>query len=435
VICVGIDWAEASHSVCVMDEQGVILAQREIPDNLEGARAAQEMFSEHAAGVGDVVIGIETDHGLLVGTLRAAGYQIYAINPLAVSRYRDRYTTSGAKSDPGDAMLLADLVRTDRHHHRVLAGDSDEVGALEILARAHQGLIWSRQRQANQLRSALRHYYPAALAAFGNDLDHREALAVLRRAPTPERGRRLSRLKLIGILSQAGRQRNHERRADQIYAALRTEHLAAPPVVAAAYGASVHALAGVLIELNRQIEELEAALTEQFRAHPDAEIVESLPGLGVVLGARVLAEFGDDPTRYADSKARKCYAGTAPITRASGRHKIVRRRIAGNTHLHDACFQWASCAKNTSPGAKYLYYQHRAAGNSYPQAVRAVANRLVGILHGCLRTRTRYDEHTAWPDVKLLDTETELVQSQNEHRKNGRKSTHAQPLNRLRLTS
>jgi hypothetical protein len=409
----GIDWAETSHALCLMDEQGVILAQTQIPDTLAGAGRVQRLLAQHATEPGEVVLGIETDHGLLVRTLRAAGYQIYAINPLATNRYRDRHTLSGAKSDPADAVLLADLVRTDRQHHRALAGDTQEVEALGVLARAHQSVIWTRQRQTNQLRSALRQYYPGALAVFGTDLDHPEALAVLRRAPTPELGRRLSRQQLIGILRRAGRQRNHERRADQILAALRANQLEAPAVLAAAYGASVHATAGIIIELNREIAELEAALTEQFRGHPDAEIIDSLPGLDVVLGARVLAEFGDDPTRSADSKARKCYAGTAPITRASGTKRVVRRRIAGNTHLQDACFQWASGAKNRSPGAKRLYDRHRAAGKSYTQAVRAVGNRLVGILHGCLRARTLYDEDTAWPPLTAIPPANEPAHLQN----------------------
>jgi hypothetical protein len=211
--------------------------------------------------------------------------------------------------------------------------------------------------------------------------------------------------------------------------------LEASQVVAAAYGASAHALAGIISQLNGEIAELEAALAVQFRGHPDAEIVDSLPGLDVVLGARVLAEFGDDPTRYRDSKARKCYAGTAPITRASGTRRVVHKRVATNTHLQDACFQWASCAKNVSPGAKRLYDQHRAAGKSYAQAVRAVANRLVGILHGCLRHRTLYEEDTAWPRMTIVNTASEPAQSQDKSLKNDWRSARlSSHVTRLRLT-
>ncbi len=135
---------------------------------------------------------------------------VYAINPLAASRYRDRHTTSGAKSDATDAKLLADLVRTDHHNHRPVAGDSDEAGAIRVLARAHQGLIWTRQRQLSGLRSALRDYFPGALVAFGADLGSSDALAILAIAPTPAVGRGLSRAKIASALARAGRRRNLE---------------------------------------------------------------------------------------------------------------------------------------------------------------------------------------------------------------------------------
>jgi transposase len=152
----------------------------------------------------------------------------------------------------------------------------------------------------------------------------------------------------------------------------------------------------VIGELTRQIATLEQQLTSCFDAHPDAEILRSLPGLGVVLGARVLAEFGDDPTRYAHPSGRKAYAGTAPITRASGTRQVVPARVARNRRLADACYLWAFSALTRSPGARGYYDQHRARGATHHQALRALANRLVGILHGCLRHHAAYDEHHAW---------------------------------------
>jgi hypothetical protein len=147
------------------------------------------LVGAHCEDDDEVVVGIEIDRGLVVTALVAAGYQVFAVNPLASSRYRDRHAVSGAKSDPGDAKVLADLVRTDRHNHRPLPGDSSLVEGVKILARAHQTAIWSRQRQLNALRSSLREYYPGALAAFGTDLSHGDAVAVLAIAPTPELGR------------------------------------------------------------------------------------------------------------------------------------------------------------------------------------------------------------------------------------------------------
>src|SRR5712671_384614 len=191
MIFIGDDWAEDHHDVHVMDVDGTRLASRRLPERLPGIRGFHELMGTHAEEPSQVVVGIETDRGLWVEALIAAGYQVYAVNPLAVARYRDRHHVSGAKSDAGDAKLLADLVRTDRHNHRMVAGDSPDAEAIKVLARAHQNLIWARNRHTNALRSALREYYPAALHAFG-DLSDRDALAVLGRAPTPTQAAHLS---------------------------------------------------------------------------------------------------------------------------------------------------------------------------------------------------------------------------------------------------
>ena len=152
----------------------------------------------------------------------------------------------------------------------------------------------------------------------------------------------------------------------------------------------------VATELSTQIDGLEVELADRFEQHPAAKVIRSLPGLGMTLGARVLGEFGDDPNRYADAKCRKNYAGTSPITKASGRSYVVLARYARNKRLADACQMWAFAAINTSPGARAFYDQHRNTGDTHQRALRALANRLVGILHGCLRHDTVYDEHIAW---------------------------------------
>jgi transposase len=397
MIFVGIDWAEAHHDVRVLDEHGGDLAKGRIADGLEGVAAFHAMVAEHAGAPDQVLIGIETDRGLLVGALVASGYRVYAVNPLAASRYRGRHTTSRAKSDRGDAKVLADLVRTDRHNHRRVAGDSELVDAVRVLARAHQNLVWARQRQVNALRSALREFYPGALAAFGTDLASPDALAVLRRAPTPAAGRALALAALGRLLRTGGRQRRVAGRAAEIQAALRVPQLAAPAPVAEAYGALVRAAVPILAAMSAQLLALEAALAAALERHPAAPIVCSLPGLGPVLGSRVLGEFGDDPTRDRSPKARKAYAGTAPITRASGTRRTVLARVGRKRRLFDACFQWAFSALKNSPGARRYYDQSRARGHTHDQAVRALANRLVGILHGCLAHAQPYREDVAWP--------------------------------------
>jgi hypothetical protein len=289
-------------------------------------------------------------------------------------------------------------VRTDRHNHRPLGAGSDQAEAIKVLARAHQALVWTRQRQVNALRSSLRDYFPAALAAFGDDLGGADAVAILQIAPTPGRARALSRAKIVSALRRAGRQRNLERKAAEIQQALRSEQPEAAPVVADAFGAATQARVAVIASLVGQIAELEARLGEHFERHPDAEILRSLPGLGLVLGARVLGEFGDDPTRYGDAKGRKAYAGTAPITKASGRSRVVLARVARNKHLAGACEWWAFCSLTSSAGARRYYDALKARGKTNHQALRQLANRWVGILHHCLQERATYEEALAWPE-------------------------------------
>ena len=406
MIFAGVDWAEAHHDVHVEDEQGRRLAGGRLPDGIEGIARFHDLVAAHAGEPPDVVIGIETDRGLFAAALVAAGYQVFAVNPLSVSRYRDRHSSSGAKSDPGDAKVLADLVRTDRHNHRRVIPDTGLAEAVKVLARAHQNMIWNRRRQANQLRSALREFYPAALAAF-EDLTSGDAVEVLRAAPAPALGAALSRPKIAAALRRGGRQRRVDARAGQIQAALRAPQLAPAPVIAAAMGATVSASVAVIAEMTAQITALERQLTADFEAHPDAEVVRSLPGLGTVLGARVLGEFGDAPDRFATAKCRKNYAGTSPITRASGTRRAVLARHVRNQRLADAIYLWAFSALSVSPGARAFYDHRRAAGDTHHAALRALGNRLVGILHGCLAHHTPYSETTAWAHR----TNTKLTQA------------------------
>jgi len=396
MIFLGVDWAEAHHDLCVLDEEGRVLGRRRIDTGVTGMADLHRLVGEHAEEPGEVAVGVEVDRGLLVSAVVASGYEVYAINPLSVSRYRDRHHVSGAKSDPGDAKLLADLVRTDRHNHRLVAGDSELGEAVKILARAHQNAIWARQRQVNALRSALREYYPAALEAFGTDLDSTDALSVLRIAPTPELGRQASMSKLVSALRRGGRQRNLETRAAQIQRVLRSDQLGQPAVISGAYGRTTSSAVRLIASYNEEISELEEALSEHFEQHPDAKIIRSLPGLGIVLGARVLGEFGDDRTRYAGPKSRRNYAGTSPITKASGKSRVVLARFARNRRLADALDQWAFCSLTKSPGARRYYDELRARDKTHHQALRQLANRWVGILHGCLEHQTLYDEVLAW---------------------------------------
>jgi transposase len=404
VIWVGDDWAEDHHDVEILGEDGRRLARARLPEGLEGITRLHALIAEHvpvswaqldpAEAAGRVRIGIETDRGTWVQALLAAGYQVYAINPMSVARYRERHSTSGAKSDAGDAHVLAEIVRLDHAHHRQVAGDSPMAEAVKLLARAHQSLIWDRTRQVLRLRSALREFFPAALQAF-DDLAAGEALELLDRAPDPDRAARLPRVTIVAALRRAGR-RDLEGKATAIQQTLKAEQLRQPRPVQNAYAAIVSSQVQLINILNIEIAELGQVVADHFGRHRDAERYLSLPGLGTVLGARILGEFGDDPHRYADGKARRNYAGTSPITRASGSRRVVLARYARNRRLADAVHQWAFCAMRGSPGARTYYQSLRERGTGHQAALRQLGNRLVGILHGCLKTGSTYDETTAW---------------------------------------
>jgi len=220
---------------------------------------------------------------------------------------------------------------------------------------------------------------------------------VLAAAPTPAAAAALTRANLTGLLHAAGRgtrPADAARLAD-IFAA--ADQLRQSTEVETAMGAAARAIVRTLAAANQSVHELELALADHFEQHPDAEILDSLPGLGLVLGARVLGEYGDDPTRWPDAASRRNYAGTAPITRASGRSRIVLARHIRNKRLADACYLWAFTALTKSPGARAYYDTRRAAGDTHNAALRRLASKLLGQLHHCLTHRQPYDEHHAWP--------------------------------------
>jgi transposase len=397
VLFAGDDWAEDHHDVEVQDEQGRVLARARLPEGIAGITRLHALIGQVAgpdAGAAEVAVGIETDRGLWVMALCAAGYSVYAINPRQVSRYRERHGTSGAKSDKADAHTLADMVRTDSHQLRPVAGDSAGAGAIKVAARTHQTLIWERTRQVQRLRAALREYFPAALDAF-EDLAAPDTLELLARAPDPASAARLTTGQISAALSRA-RRRGIPAKAAAIAAALRGEQLHQPQPIVDAYAAAVRSLTVIIAALNGEITTMERQVTACFRGHPDAAIYLSQPGIAVILGARQLGEFGDDPHRYASAKARKNYAATSPVTRQSGKRKTVAARFVRNDRLADALHRQAQSALIASPGARAYYDEQRDRGLDHDAALRALSNRLVGILHGCLKTRALYDEATAW---------------------------------------
>ena len=294
-LCVGDDWAQDHHDIEVMDEAGQVLAARRLPEGVAGIGQLHELIGAFVPAGEDVEVqvGIETGRGPWVTALLAAGYVVFAVNPLQASRYRGRRGVSGAKSDGGDAHMLADAVRTDAHQLRPAAGDSPAAEAVKVLARTHKTLIWQRSAVVLRLRAQLREYFPAAGAAF-EDLDARDALELLGKAPDPARAARLTRAQVSAALKRAGRRKIAER-ADAIVAALRSPQLGQPAALTAAYAATVRSLTAVIATLNEQVASLQGQVEAHFGQHPDAEIYRSQPGLGQVTGARVLGRVRRRP--------------------------------------------------------------------------------------------------------------------------------------------
>jgi len=409
VFC-GIDWAEDHHDIAVADRDGQLLGRLRISDSAAGLTRLLELLAEHGDSAEDPIpVAIETPRGLLVACLRATGRQVYPVNPMAVARYRDRHSIAGRKSDHGDAVVLAGVLRTDMHAHRPLPADSELAQAIAVLARAQQDAVWDRTTAHNRLRSHLREYFPGFLAAFAAARDgimRPEARVILAAAPTPAAAAQLTLAQLRALLKKAGRSRGIDAEAQRLREAFRVPQMRQLPLVEDAMGRQALALLRQLDAACASADDLEHAVTESFNQHPDAGIITSFPGLGSLTGARVLAEIGDDRSRFQDAKGLKAYAGAAPITRASGKSRSVTRRKVKNNRLAAAGYIWAFSALTASPGARAHYDRRRQDGDRHAAAQRNLFGRLLGCLHHCLATGQHYDEKTAF-----LSTTAKLPQA------------------------
>jgi Transposase/Transposase IS116/IS110/IS902 family len=398
VFC-GTGWAEGHHDIALVDRDGKLLAHQRVSDDAPGLAALLELLTEHGDIPDDPVpVAIETPRGLLVACLRATGRKVYPGNPMAVARYRDRHSVAGRKSDKGDAAVLANVLRTDMHAHRPLPADSELAQAVAVLARtaAH-----------NKLRSHLREYFPGFLAAFAGargGIMRPEARVILAAAPTPADAAKLTPAQLRALLKKAGRKRGTDAEAQRLREAFRQGQMRQLPLAGQAMGKQSTALLRQLDAACASADELEQAAAESFNQHPDAGIITSFPGIGALTGARVLAEIGDDRSRFCDAKGLKAYAGAAPITRASGKKKSVTHRRVKNNRLAAAGYTWAFSALSASPGARAHYDRRREAGDWHAAAERNLFSRLLGCLHHCLQTGQRYDEATAFPNQPAAET-------------------------------
>ncbi|MCD5317190.1 IS110 family transposase [Kineosporia babensis] len=399
----GIDWAEGHHDVAIVDTDGVLRAKKRITEDVEGFTELLTLLAD----LGDtdqepIPVAIETSRGLLVAALRAGGHRpVFAINPMAVARYRERHSVARAKSDHADAMTLANILRVDAHVHRRLPADSELAQSISVLARAHQDAIWRRTRASNELRSVLREYYPAFLESFAantvTNLATAEARAVLAIAPTPAAATKLTKTRIATALKRAGRSRGIEQAAADIHAKLRQPRLRQLPLVEDAFGQQALALLAALNAACASAQTLGDAAAEAFRGHPDYAIITSFPGLADSSGARVLAEIGDDRSRFVDARGLKAYAGSAPVTRASGRSTSVTYRRVKNDRLAAAGWIWAFNASTHCERAKVHYRRRRDHGDRHSAALRNLFNRLLGQLHYCLQHQQVFNQDRAFP--------------------------------------
>jgi len=408
VFC-GVDWAEGHHDIAVIYGDGALIGKRRIEESLDGVAEFTAMLT--AAGdsaEAPIPVAIETPRGLLVAVLRASGRPIYPINPLAVARYRERTSVSGKKSDHVDAMALANILRTDAHLHRMLPDDSPLARSISVLARAYQDGVWRRTKLVQELRARLREFFPGFLSAFAagsgsgrglstTQLASADARAVLAIAPSPAEGVKVSKARVETALRRGGRQRRITSLAASIVAALRTPQLRQDPIVEQAMRVETLALLSVLDAVCASVDQLGGALVEAFAQHPDHKIITSFPGLADISGAIVLAEVGDDRDRFVDDRALQAFAGSAPVTRASGKSRTVSRRRTKNNRLAGIGYSWAFTAAARPSPAREHYLRRRGRGDGHPAALRHLFNRMLGQLHHCLLTGQTYEPIKAFP--------------------------------------
>ncbi|WP_346294340.1 IS110 family transposase [Sphaerothrix gracilis] len=385
---VGFDWGNAGHAACILDETGAVRARLDVPHTAVGLAKLVAALAR-IAPAGEMPVAIERPSGLVVDTLVAAGHPVVPIHPNVVKACRPRYRAAGGKSDPGDAYMLADILRTDGHRFAPLRQASDAVKALRALVRGRDDLVATRVGLANQLRSLLESFWPGAAAIFA-DVDSPVALAFLARYPTPESAARLGEKRMAAFMAQA--RYSGRRSAAQLLGRLR----AAPTGLAGrdeseAKGEIVRALVVALERIVAAIRDLTARIEHDVAELPDGRIVMSFPRAGRINAAQILAEIGDDRERFQTADQLAAEAGVCPVTHASGKSRGVVFRWACNHRLRAAVTCFADNSRHASPWAADVYTRARQRGCNHPHAVRILARAWIRILWHAWRDRADYD--------------------------------------------
>ena len=384
----GLDWGGVSHSVCIIDGTGQVIARDEVRHDAAGLAALLATLRK-AAPPAELPIAIERPSGLLVDTLVEAGHPVIPIHPNIVKACRPRYRAAGGKSDPGDAYMLADILRTDGHRFRPLTPASDDIRALRVLVRGRDDLVAQRTALANQLRSLLDSFWPGAAAIFAA-IDSPIALAFVSRYPTPDSASRLGEKRLAGFLAQhsyCGR-----RSPAQLLARLRATPIGlAQEAEADAKGELAQALAAILTRLVAEIAKLSARIEHAVAQLPDGRIVMSFPRAGRICAAQILAELGDVRQRYLSEDQLAAEAGVAPVTHASGKSRGVVFRWACNHRLRQAIICFADNSRHASPWAADIYARAKARGCRHQHATRILARAWIRVLWRAWQNHTQYD--------------------------------------------
>lgn len=385
---VGIDWGTTAHAACVVDAQGRVAAQWRVPHSAAGL---QELCARLAAvaAPATLAVAVEQAAGVLVDRLRAAGHPVVVVPPAALHGLRSRYRSTGRKSDPEDAYVLADVLRTDGHRFAPTPGASEPTRVLRTLTRARRELMRERLRLANRLRAVLATFWPGVDTLF-TDLWSAIALAFLRRYPTPAAAARLTPARLSAFLRRQGY--GGRRSGAILWAHLRAAAPpAAPPGEHAAQARVVASYAGLLARVQAELAALETAIATALAAHPDAALIGSLPGTRTTTTAQLLAELGDDRSRFPTPERLEAEAGAAPVTASSGKHRAVHFRWACNKRLREAVSWLAANSRARSPWAAALYARARGRGCRHAHALRIVGRAWLRILWHCWQSRTPYD--------------------------------------------
>jgi transposase len=385
---VGLDWGAGAHAVCVLDRNGAVHARLDCAHTAAGLAELLRRL-ERIGPAADLPIAIERPSGLVAETLLAAGHPVVPIHPNVVKACRPRYRAAGGKSDPGDAYLLADILRTDGHRFRPLTPVSDAIKALRALVRGRDDLVAARVALANQLRSLLESFWPGAAAIFA-EVDSGVALAFLARFPTPESARRLGVGRMRAFLAQ--HRYSGRRSAEELLARLRgAPQGLAGEAEADAKGEIVRALGRSLAALVEAIAELSSRVGHAVADLPDGRIVMSFPRAGRICAAAILAELGDVRERFPTLDRLAAEAGVCPVTHASGKSRGVVFRWACNHRLRAAVTCWADNSRHSSPWAADVYRRARGRGCDHPHAIRVLARAWLRVLWRAWIDRKPYD--------------------------------------------